>query len=82
MDLMLQETGQGPGGEFYLGWCRCCGQTERTVVMLAVLLVEVETHQAGVIVVSVPGLVLRVHGTKTSEGLHFRLVVRFHLKKK
>ena len=78
----MQETVR----QFYLDWGSCGGQTEWSVVMLAVLTVEVETHQAGVGVILRLSLSLdrarRVHGTKMSERLHFRrLTVRFHLEK-
>ena len=49
--------------------------------MLAVLAVEVEPHQAGVGVVLGLGRTLGLLGTEMSERLHFRLAVRFHLKK-
>ena len=49
-------------GVVHLGRSSCCGETERSVVVLAVLLVEVQTYQARVIVISVHNsLFLKVH---------------------
>ena len=67
--------------QVYLDWSRCWPQTERSVVVLAVLAVEVEPHQAGVGVVLGLGRTLGLLGTEMSERLHFRLAVRFHLEK-
>ena len=48
----------------HLGWSRCRGEAERSVVVLSVLLVEVQPHQAGVVVVSIHLLLLHINGSK------------------